>query len=232
MKNIIYRIAQEAPGGAPPPPMDAPPPPDAMGGMPPMDPMLGGGMGAPPPPGAPAAGPGGAPSEPILTPLDSVGAILKDYGIENALKTKLSNSSRIGSTGEQEIAMLVWRTYGGDVKGGVVPGRVGERDYENALEEPEQLKIIKDPDMPPIQNRWVRLPEGMSLDDLDITLDNILQAVTAASISTSISSGKAAAGGGGGGGAMASAHDKFVKVARQLDQAGLYHLADKMFNFD
>ena len=231
MKNPILRIAQEAPG-APPPDMGAgappggAPPPDM--GMPPMDPMMGG-MGAPPP-GGPAPVGGAAPSEPILTPLDSLGAILKDYGIDNALKTMLSNSSREGSTGEEEIANLIWRNYGGDKNGGVIPGRVGKRNYDNPPTEPEKLIIVENSDgLRPVQNRWIRLPEGQSLQDLDITLDNVKAAVTATSISTSIGSA-AQAKAGGGGGAMASLNlDKMVKIANMLDDLGLYEYADKMF---
>lgn len=222
MKDPIIRIAQEAPGGAPPP--EAPMP-DMGGGappMPPMDPMMGG-MGAPPPGGAPAPE---APKAPILEPLDNLGAILSDYGIDNALATMLSNSSREGSTGEQEIAMLIWRTYGGDTNGGVVPGRVGKRKYGKPLEEPEKLEIVDDSDLKPVQNRWIRLPEGQSLEDLEITLENVNSAVSAVSLSKSIGSAQKAKAG-----ATASVTvDKMLKIAKRLDELGLYEFSDKMFH--
>lgn len=232
MKNPILRIAQEAPG-APPPDLGggAPgaggPPPDM--GMPPMDPMMGAGMGAPPPPGVPTAGAAAGPTAPILTPLDSAGAILSDFGIDNSLKTMLSNSSRSGSTGEQEIGMLIWRNYGGNSNGGVYPNRVGKRKYDAPLEEPEKLSIVEDGDLRPIQNRWIRLPEGKTLEDLEITLENIQTAVSAISLSTSISSAAQAKAGGGGGPMASITIDKMVRVANYLDRMGLYEFADKMF---
>lgn len=222
MKDQILRIAQEAPG-APPPDMPAgdmggmgaPPP-----GMPPMD-M---GMGAPPPPGG-APEPVG-PKPPILQPLDNLGAILSDYNIDNAVETMLSNSSRDGSTGEQEIGMLIWRTYGGDTNGGVVPGRIGRRSYDNPLEEPEALTIVKDPGLKPVQNRWIRLPQGMSLRDLEITLENVQMASSAYSLSNSIGSAQKAKAG-----TASVTIDKMIKMAKKLDELGLYEISDKMFHF-
>jgi hypothetical protein len=224
MKDQILRIAQEAPGAPPPPDMPAgdlgggaPPP-----GMPPMDMM--GGMGAPPPGGG-APEPVG-PKPPILQPLDNLGAILSDYNVDNALKTMLSNSPRDGSTGEEEIGMLVWRTYGGDTTGGVVPGRLGKRSYDNPLEEPETLNIIKDPGLKPVQNRWIRLPQGMSLKDLEITLENVQMATSAYSISNSISSAQKAKAG-----TTSMTIDKMIKIAKKLDELGLYEISDQMFHF-
>lgn len=231
MKNPILRIAQEAPpGGAPPPPapggdMGAPPPMDM--GMPPMDSMMGG-MGGPPG-GGPPPGASAQPELPILTPLDSAGAILKDYGIDNSLKTLLSNSPREGSTGEEEIANLIWRNYGGDKLGGVVPGRVGKRSYDEPPTEPEKLNIVENSDgLRPVQNRWIRLPEGQSLLDLDITLENIKEAVSAISVSNSLSEAAKAKAGGGGPTASISLKNRVI-LANKLDQLGLYEYADKMF---
>ena len=101
MKNPIIRIAQSAPGAPPPDAAAAPPPaPDmggGMGGGMDMGGMLGG-MGAPP--AAPMAAPVSQMNEPILAPLENLGAILKDINITKLLSEKLSNSKQEGSTGE------------------------------------------------------------------------------------------------------------------------------------
>lgn len=229
MKNPIIRIAQSAPGAPPPDAAAAPPPaPDmggGMGGGMDMGGMLGG-MGAPP--AAPMAAPVSQMNEPILAPLENLGAILKDINITKLLSEKLSNSKQEGSTGEDQIANYVWRSYGGDKTEGLIPGRVGQRAKGKMISEPEELIQVKDyPDLEEVENRWIRLPEGKSLDDLGITLDNINALVKAMSLSTSLQS--AAAAKAGGGSAMASITiDKIIKIAHNLDMMGYYDLADQI----
>jgi len=108
MKNPIIRIAQVAPGAPAPDLGAAPPPAPDMGGGMDMGAMMGG-MGAPP--AAPMAAPVSQMNEPILAPLENLGAILKDINITKLLSEKLSNSKQEGSTGEDQIANFVWRSY-------------------------------------------------------------------------------------------------------------------------
>lgn len=231
MKNPILRIAQEAPGAAPPAPAPdaaAPPPAPDMGGGMDMGAMMGG-MGGPP--ATPTSGPAPTSSEPILAPLENLGAILKDINISKLLAEKLSNTGNEGTTGEQEIANYIWRSYGGDNKQGVIPGRVGQRAKGKVIEKPEELVEVDDyPELglEAVENRWIRLPEGKNLQDLGITLQNVVDMVKAMSISTSLQSAAAAKAGGG---AMASIKiDKLVRIAHNLDKMGYYDLADKIMN--
>lgn len=217
MKNPIIRIAQAGPGAeapAPPPP----PPADMGGGGPPLPPLggldMGGGMPPPGGPGAPPAGGPGLQAKIIKEPLENLGMILADVDIKKILSEKLSNTPKIDTTGEEEIANSdVWQVYGGDELGGIIPGRVGERLKKQQVDDSEIEKTD--------ETRWKRLPKGKNLIDLGITLQNVEDAVKSISFSMSkeMASNK-------GGGPMAYTKDQIIRIAQQLDKLGFYKEAD------
>lgn len=128
---------------------------DPMGGMPPMggDPM--GGM--PPPPGAPPpGGPQPPDRQPIVGPLDSIGKVLYDCNIEKEIAANPNRS-------EEEIAEMVWTQYGGSEDGGVVKGKVGQRDESDAEKTPDQ---VAEDNKKSEDQKWVRLPRGKNIADI------------------------------------------------------------------
>ena len=184
--------------------------------MPPMDPMAGMGM-----PAAPMAMPAPAPpssgQKNILVPLANLGLILADSEIEKRLLEQLEDN-------EQGIANDVWLQYGGEEDGGVDQAKRGKRkDSEEATE--EEIKATD-------KTRWERLPEGQNLLDLEITLDDMANAVKFLSFGFAKNKGKEQGGGAPGGGmpGMASRKlDNMVKLAQNLDLLGMYSIADRIF---
>jgi hypothetical protein len=182
-----------------------------------MDPMAGMGM-----PTAPAAMPG-PPPEPasgqkqITVPLSNLGLILADSEIEKRLLEQLEDN-------EQGIANKVWIQYGGTEDGGVAEEKRGKRkDTEEAT--PEEMKATD-------KTRWQRLPEGQNLNDLEISLDDMANAVKFLSFGFAKNKGKEQGGGAPGGGmpGMASRKlDNMVKLAQNLDLLGMYSVADRLF---
>ena len=220
MNNKIFRISQAPPpppgDAAPPPPSAVPPPPPPGGGL-----DLGMLGGPPPAGGAPAGGSAPAPTSmgPKPFPLENIGMILQDAEVQKLLSEKFSNTEHIDTTGEEEIANEIWMQYGGGIKGGVVPGRVGEREDKKEVDESE----IEQTD----ETRWKRLPKGETLQSLGITLQNVVDAVK--SISFGMSKEKIKGPAGGGGGPLgASSKNKIIRIAKHLDLLGFYHLADKL----
>lgn len=216
MNNKIFRIAQ----APPPPPGDAAPPPPPPSAAPPPLPggMDLGMLGGPPPMGgAPAGGPAPAPMGPKPFPLENIGMILQDAEIQKLLSEKFSNTEHIDTTGEEEIANEIWLQYGGEIKGGIVPGRTGEREDKKEVDQTE----IENTD----ETRWKRLPEGETLQSLGITLQNVVDAVRSISFGMSKEKIKGPAGGGG---PLAFSKDKLIRTADHLDSLGFYSLADKM----
>jgi hypothetical protein len=184
--------------------------------MPPMDPMAGMGMpaspmAAPGPPPPPASG-----QKQITVPLANLGLILADAEIEKKLLEQLEDN-------EQGIANDVWIQYGGEEDGGVDTEKRGKRtDSEEATE--EEIKATD-------KTRWERLPQGQNLLDLEITLDDMANAVKFLSFGFAKNKGKEQGGGAAGGGmpGMASRKlDNMVKLAQNLDLLGLYSVADRI----
>jgi len=214
--NIIRRIAQVDPTGG----MGAAPPVDPTMGMgtPPMDPMMGG-MGMPPmggPPTMPMAAPGAPPSkrEEIGSPLDSLGKILYDVDVVALLISKLGEDAT-------ETANYIWTLYGGDEKGGVVKGRIGQRierkdvDPEKEKEEQERTE----------DSRWERLPEGNKISDIT-SLDEMtaeVQGIASSAVKNEI---KAQGAGAAGGMPMASRNRELIRMAEKLDKIGFYKMSD------
>ena len=183
--------------------------------MPPMDPT--GGMGMPAMPmamPAPAAPPSG--QKQITVPLANLGLILADSEIEKRLLEELEDN-------EQKIANKVWLQYGGSEDGGVDEEKRGKRkDSEEAT--PEEMKATD-------KTRWERLPEGQNLNDLEISLDDMANAVKFLSFGFAKNKGKEQGGGAAGGGmpGMASRKlDNMVKLAQNLDLLGMYNVADRI----
>ena len=183
--------------------------------MPPMDPMAGMGM-----PAAPMAMPA-APEPPsaqkqIKIPLANLGLILADAEIEKKLLEQLEDN-------EQDIANDVWVQYGGQEDGGVDAEKRGKRnDTEEASD--EEIKATN-------KTRWERLPEGQNLNDLEITLDDMANAVKFLSFGFAKNKGKEQGGGAAGGGMPGMASRKLenmVKLAHNLDLLGMYSVADRI----
>jgi len=186
--------------------------------MPPMDPMGGMGMGMP---AAPMAMPG-APAAPasnqkqIKIPLSNLGLILADAGIEFKIMEQLEDN-------EQDIANKVWIQYGGNEDGSVDEDKTGKRKDSEEASEAE----IKATD----KTRWERLPMGKNLNDLEITLEDFVNAVKFLSYGFAKNKSKEQGGGAPGGGmpGMASRKlDNMVKLARNLDLLGMYNVADRI----
>ena len=182
--------------------------------MPPMDPMMGMGMPAAPmampAPTAPASG-----QKNITVPLANLGLILADSEIEKRLLEQLEDN-------EQGIANEVWIQYGGEEDGGVDQSKRGKRkETEEATE--DEIKATN-------KTRWERLPEGQNLLDLEITLDDMANAVKFLSFGFAKNKGKEQGGAAGGGmPAMASRKlDNMVKLAQNLYLLGMYSVADRI----
>jgi len=181
--------------------------------------MAGMGMGMP---AAPMAMPGAPPAPPapsqkqIRIPLSNLGLILADAGIEFKLMEQLEDD-------EQDIANKIWVQYGGEEDGGVQENRIGKRKPNIEVDDSE----IKDTD----KTRWERLPEGQDLEDLEITLDDFVNAVKFLSFGFAKNKSKEQGGAAPGGmPAMASRRlQNMVKLARNLDLLGMHSVADRIF---
>ena len=217
MKQSIIRISQAVPEAAPvaPPPAAAPDPLAGMGAAP-MD-MGMSAMGAPPAAGAAAP----TTDKKILrTPIESSGMILLDADVEKRLKEQFSTGA-INSTSEQTIANDIWKEYGGTDISGVNPSKKGKRKEDTEVDDAE-IKRTED-------KKWERLPEGKTLADLDIKLEDLVEMVTAWSQGIASLKKKEAPAGGGSGMGLASINlDKLIKTAKTLDEIGQYSLADKI----
>ena len=89
---------------------------------------------------------------------------------------------------------------------------------------PEEMKATD-------KTRWERLPEGQNLNDLEISLDDMANAVKFLSFGFAKNKGKEQGGGAAGGGmpGMASRKlDTMVKLAQNLDLLGMYSVADRI----
>ena len=175
---------------------------------------------APPPPGGAPAGADTTTAQGVPYPLENLGMILKDAELQKKLSEILSSSSNIGSTSEEEIANVIFQMYGGNKLGGIDEWKKGERKPDKQVDDEEINSTRKE--------RWKRLPEGKTLDTLEIpvTLDNIMSAVKAISFGISKAKSKEAPAGGG---PMASMHYKnMVKISSLLDELGFYRLADRI----
>ena len=183
--------------------------------MPPMDPMAGMGMPAMPMamPGAPAAPPTN--QKQIKIPLSNLGLILADAGVELKIMEQFED-------GEQDIANKIWIQYGGEEDGNVDEGKRGKRtDNEEASD--EEIKATN-------KTRWERLPSGQNLEDLEITLDDFVNAVKFLSYGFAKNKSKeqGAAPGGGMPGMASRKLDNMVKLAHNLDLLGMYSVADRI----
>ena len=183
--------------------------------MPPMDPMAAMAM-----PAAPMAMPAPAPpasgQKNITVPLANLGLILADSEIEKRLLEQLEDD-------EQGIANDVWIQYGGTEDGGVDVEKRGKRTDSVEVTE-EEVKATD-------KTRWERLPEGQNLNDLEISLDDMANAVKFLSFGFAKNKGKEQGGGAPGGGmpGMASRKlDNMVKLAQNLDLLGMYSVADRI----
>ena len=182
--------------------------------MPMGDPMAG--MGAPPPV-ATTAGPGmaGGNAEKIIRiPLTNLGLILADAQIEKKLMEDFEDN-------ELDLANEIWIQYGGKENGGVVSSRIGKRIDGQEVDDAEIERTEK--------SRWERLPDGKSLDDIDVELSDFANAIKYLSFGFSKNKAKEQPAPGGGMPGMASRNlENMVKLARNLDSMGLYRIADRM----
>ena len=193
----------------PPPP---PPAPDLLGGA-----GLPGGMGMP---AAPAAMPGGGATDSsqkqIRIPLANLGLILADAEIEKKLMEQLEDN-------ENGIANDIWLKYGGEEDGNVDVDKRGKRtDSEEASD--EEIKATD-------KTRWERLPDGQNLLDLEITLDDVANAVKFLSFGfakNKAGAAGAAAGGGGMPGMASRKLENMVKLGQNLDLLGMFSVADRL----
>ena len=182
----------------------------------PMDPLAGMAM-----PAAPMAMPV-APAAPasdqkqILVPLSNLGLILADAEIEKKLLEQLEDN-------EQGIANDIWIQYGGAEDGGVDKEKRGKRKETEETTDEEIKRTNK--------TRWERLPDGQNLLDLEISLDDMANAVKFLSFGFAKNKGKEQGGGAAGGGMPGMASRKLenmVKLAHNFDLLGMYSVADRI----
>ena len=187
-------------------------PPDPMGmGVPMGDPLAMPMAGAMPPPPPPPPGP-----KVIRQPLKNLGLILADAEIEKMVMEEMQFDMI-------ELANHIWQMYGGNKEGGVDPEKTGKRTDDKEVED-DEIDSTKD-------TRWERLPIDQTLEDLEITLEDLANAVKFITFGLAKNKGKeqGAAGGGGGMPGLASIKlDRMVKIARNLDLLGLFSVADRI----
>jgi hypothetical protein len=202
--------------------------------MPPEPPMEGGGgdmpMGAPPmgmppmgaPPVMPTAAPG-APVDPereeIGSPLDTLGKILYDVDAPTLIMQMTGSSP-------EDVATSVWEMYGGEKTGGVDKSKIGARIPKTDVEPEEEKKEQKATE----NSRWRRLPQGKHIGNIT-RLDELVSTMKGLVMNTIKNESKKGQGGPGGGAPpmpMASAKQKWVRMAEKLDQQGEYQLADSI----
>lgn len=201
----------------PPPPAAAPP-----GGLPPMDggmgappmgmppPPTGGMPGMPPPPGAPPAGP----RQELVGPLDSVAKILYDYDIGTVVD---GNPARDA----EEIALDVWKAYGGTEMGDDVESKTGNRTPEASQSTPEkQESERKKTD----DSKWMRLPYGKTIEDIT-TLEE-LSDILSGLVLGAVKAKAAPAAPPGMPPPMASVVSLMGRYSAKADAIGAYDVAD------
>lgn len=207
----MRRFAQAPPPDAAPPvgaPPMAPPP---MGGMPP--PPMGGMPGMPPPPGAPPSGP----RQELIGPLDSVSKILYDYDIGTVVD---GNAARDA----EELALEVWKAYGGTEMGDDVESKTGNRTPESTKAAPEKQeaehKATED-------SRWQRLPFGKTIEDIT-TLDELSEILSGLILGAVKAKAPAAAPPGGMPPPMANTIALMRRYSALADDSGAYDVADEI----
>ena len=142
----------------------------AMGGGDPMAAM--GGAGGAPPGGmdmgmggggegtAEMANPQGADRQEIGGPLNEVALVLHDFDIQQKVETTGKDPAK--------LAQEIWIAYGGDKTGGVVPGRVGQRDPDQNVPE-DQIEAERQSTE---DTRWDRLPRGLNIAQVILGSDD------------------------------------------------------------
>lgn len=198
----MSRFAQVPP---PPPPAAMPPAmPAPMGGMPPMPPAM----------AAPTAN---TPRQELVGPLDSVSKVLYDYDIGTAVD---GNAARDA----EDLALEVWKTYGGTDIGDGIESKSGERTDNSVKQSPEQQETEqKNTD----DSRWKRLPKGKTIEDITSLeeLSDILSGLVMGAVKS-----KAAppAPPGGMMPPMASVVSLLHRYAKIAESRGSYGVADQL----
>lgn len=209
----MRRFAQVPPDAAAAPPAGAPPmmPPPPMGGMPP--PPMGGMPGMPPTPGAAPSGP----RQELTGPLDSVSKILYDYDIGTVVD---GNAARDA----EELALEVWKAYGGTEMGDDVESKTGNRTPESSKSSPEkqesERKATED-------SKWQRLPHGKTIEDIT-TLDELSEILSGLVLGSVKAKAPAAAPPGGMPPPMANAIALMRRHAEIADTSGYHDIADEI----
>jgi len=207
----MRRFAQAPPPDAAPPVGALPMAPPPMGGMPP--PPMGGMPGMPPPPGAPPSGP----RQELIGPLDSVSKILYDYDIGTVVD---GNAARDA----EELALEVWKAYGGTEMGDDVESKTGNRTPESTKAAPEKQeaehKATED-------SRWQRLPFGKTIEDIT-TLDELSEILSGLIFGAVKAKAPAAAPPGGMPPPMANTIELMRRYSALADASGAYDVADEI----
>lgn len=151
----------------------------------------------------------------ITVPLANLGLILADANIEKRILEQLEDN-------EQGIANDIWIEYGGKEDGGVETSHRGKRvDGQEAT--PEEIKATDN-------TRWERLPEGQNLLDLEISLDDMANAIKFLSFGFAKNKSKEQGGAAPGGmpGMASRKLENMVKLAQNFDLLGMYSVADRI----
>jgi len=201
----MRRFSQVPPDMSAPPQAPAMPPPPM--GMPPM--------------GAPAAAPGPAdpnagPRQELVGPLDSVSKILYDYDIGTVVD---GNAARDA----EELALEVWKAYGGNEMGDDVETQTGRRTDSVLKLKPEQQESEREATE---NKRWLRLPLGKTIEDIT-TLDELSE-ILSGLVLGSVKSKNAPPAPGGMPPPMASAFAVLHRYASLADSMGSHDIADAL----
>ena len=172
---------------------------DTMGGMP---------MGGPMPMGG---------EETIIKgPIESVGAILHDFDIENYI-------ARNPEKDESEIAAEIWEAYGGDWDGSVPrdkKGRRTEEDNQRTIEEVKQERSENE------DKKWERLKDGLDIGEITSLeeLVGLVKSLIYGTIQKYKNKPEEGAGGGMGGLPFASKDNRMQKEAIKASIVSEYKL--------
>lgn len=210
-KRFIIKIAQ------------APPPSDPLAGL------LGGGappMGGPPgaiptaPMGWPPGPPGTMPmsTEPqrteIYEPLNSINDVLYDANITDDVEGMVDKDA-------SELALKIWKDYGGDELGDVEKFKIGERIKKKFINPEEGDKEREDTE----DSKWRRLPKDKYITDI-FPLDELVKVIGGLILGTVKNMAKQQGAGGaappGGMPPIAQILNKWIKISYNLDKINPY----------
>jgi hypothetical protein len=147
----------------------------------------------------------------IYSPLDSVGKILADLDFKSFLQNHFGDNPK-------DLATKIWTMYGGDPKE-KHRGKEGAREDKPQFDDITQQSDAQQQEYNDTRNsRWLRLPVGMSIDD--ITNTGALEKIITGGFEVLASQNKKPA--------TSSILQKLIKTANSADEKENHKFADKI----